>query len=97
MSDSKIRAEFEAYWRTRQLRTHRYTDRECPEDWGLAFKADAEAAWQAARQSAMEEAAMVCEDIASNWVETGATPEDCANAIRQLAATPDKRPEGEKT
>jgi hypothetical protein len=49
--DQKSRDEFEEYWRERQIRTHRYTDRPCPDDWGLAFKADAEAAWAASRRT----------------------------------------------
>lgn len=83
---STTRDEFEAYWRERQLRTHRYTNRSCPDDWGLAFKADAETAWQASRRVALEDAAKACDERASKLVMFSRQEANrCASAIRALA------------
>jgi hypothetical protein len=96
MTDSKIREAFEAEFSG--------LPKGLSEDGTLYMNLTTRATWngwrsayQAARQSALEEAVLACESIARNWVDTGATPADCADAIRQLAAQADKRPEGEKT
>jgi hypothetical protein len=69
-------------------------------DYGIRVD-DFAAIVQAARLSALEEAAKVCSDMAAKWdvdlgERYGMAAADCAAAIRQIAAQAGK-PQGEKT
>ncbi len=92
MTDS-TRAAFEAWW-NEILGLHFTRAEQFNCSTAVAFTI-----YQAARQSALDEAATICYSKANDWHghDGKYACEDAAAAIRQLAAQADKRPEGEKT